>query len=109
VTQEQRQFAINILRRNTWKWYSFAVAKMRARVERGKYRCAICSELFGPKLIELDHRVTVVPLNGWDSLDGFVQRLLCTPEDLQVLCKPCHKDKTLDENRQRRRIVDERS
>jgi len=102
MTQEQKEFTVNALRRASWKWSAFSVAKIRARRSRGKYECAECNALFGPKLIEVDHIVPVVPITGWDNLEKYVERHLVTPDQLQVLCKKCHTAKSALENAARR-------
>lgn len=102
MTSEQKEFVINLLRRHSYTWYAFSIAKVRARVARGQYLCAECDEVFGPKLIELDHIDPVVPVMGWDNLEAYVGRHLVRPEQLQVLCKPCHHAKSALEGVQRR-------
>ena len=58
------------------------------------YKCAKCEGLFSAKEVAVDHRVDCGSLLGWKDVEGFVQRLFCTKEDLDVLCHPCHDVKT---------------
>lgn len=95
-------FAIAALRRASYRWPAITIAMGRARLARGEYSCAVCDGVFGRREIQKDHIMPVVPVTGWDSFDGFIQRLYCGPEGMQVLCKPCHSAKTKEENRQRR-------
>lgn len=94
------------LRRLSYRTPMYAEAKRRARVRRGKYKCAHCGKLFGPKQIALDHRSPVVPVTGFKNFDQYIRRLLVKPESMQVLCNQgkdsCHKKKSREENRLRR-------
>ena len=66
------------------------------------YRCSACSDTFPAKLVEVNHIKPVIPVNGFDSWDGVVDRLFCEKEGLEVVCKPCHKNISKQENIQRR-------
>lgn len=70
------------------------------------YQCASCLNLFVSKEVEVNHKTPVVPLTGFDSWDGVVQRIFCEAEQLEVLCKPCHKSVTREENTQRKEFND---
>ncbi len=58
------------------------------------YQCNICKEHFKGKEVEVDHLIPAGSLKDYSDLAGFVERLFCSKEDLQVLCKPCHKQLT---------------
>ncbi|MGL5078376.1 MAG: HNH endonuclease [Waterburya sp.] len=90
------------LRRASYMWPARKKVLDAARIERGRYRCAHCNLIFGPKEISLDHINPVVPTNGWDNWDGYITRLYCEPEGLQVLCDPCHDKKTKTEEKERK-------
>lgn len=63
-----------------------------ARIERGKYNCAICNQIFGPKEIHVDH---IEPAGSLiNDLGGFCERLFCESNGLRVLCAACHKEET---------------
>lgn len=67
-----------------------------ARAERGKYRCAMCEQLFSREKIDIDHVKPVVALDneGWDW-NEFIERLFpLEPSDFQILDKVCHGIKT---------------
>jgi hypothetical protein len=73
-----------------------------ARVERGKYKCATCEDLFGPKEVALDHIQPVVdPKAGFTTWDDYIARLFCAAEGFQVICNSCHDAKTLIEDQMR--------
>ena len=98
-----QKFIINALRRSSLRWPSKNTAKARARVQHGLYECNICKIRVGPKAIDVDHIEPVIdPITGFQNYDIFIERLFCGPENLQVLCKPCHKLKSKEENRIRR-------
>lgn len=66
------------------------------------YRCCKCQELYTAANMEINHIVPVVPVEGFDSWDGVVERLFCEKDGLEALCKPCHKVVTKGENQQRK-------
>lgn len=66
------------------------------------YRCKVCEGLFPQSSMEINHIVPVVPVDGFDSWDGVVERLFCEKDKLEALCKPCHKGITKEENQQRK-------
>mgnify|MGYP003636693877 CR=1 FL=1 len=46
----------------------------------------------------VDHIYPAVdPAKGWQSYDDFISRLFCEADNLQLLCKTCHDQKTLNE------------
>lgn len=97
------EFIKLMLRRFSSRWPAFDVAKGKARVKRGVYRCRLCAGLFGRGEIQKDHIKPVVPVTGWDDWNGYLDRLFCPPEGIQILCKPCHKGKTAAEAAMRAR------
>lgn len=76
----------------------------KAKVDRGLYQCAICppGKLTRYSDTQVDHKITAVPLTGWDGFDSFIERLFCPVEDLQVLCKPCHEKITAEQREVRK-------
>lgn len=58
------------------------------------YRCAECLGTFPSKMVAVDHIVDCGSLTSWDDIQGFMQRLFCTKEGLQILCHDCHDLKT---------------
>jgi 5-methylcytosine-specific restriction endonuclease McrA len=108
-----KTFLISQLRRISYKWPAFGATKMNARIGKAinpatgraqwRTRCELCNYEFFETSTEVDHKDPVVPIAGWDSFDGYVARLFCGPEDLQVVCKPCHRAKTHKENQGRKR------
>jgi len=68
-----------------------------------KHRCKYevqckCGEWWPQAFIEVDHITPVGSLRNHADLAGFVERLLCSEDELQLMCKACHAEKT-QENR----------
>jgi 5-methylcytosine-specific restriction endonuclease McrA len=55
--------------------------------------------------MEVDHQEPLIPINKtleemeWSEV---VDRLWCDVKNLRPLCKPCHKEKSKEENKERR-------
>ncbi len=78
----------------------------RARVylacEQCGVRCKSTANAECPKY-EIDHVDPVKPLDGRHcTLDEIASRIFTTPDNLMVLCDPCHRIKSLAENALRR-------
>lgn len=67
----------------------------RCQDDDGYYWCERCHNR--TPSIKIDHIIPVGTLR-----DGFIERLFCTSNRLQGLCKDCHKIKTKEENAQRK-------
>jgi len=93
---------IGALRRLSYKTPMRRMAMDKARIARGKYRCAKCDAINGPKGIAVDHIDPVISVEGFKTWDQFIERLFCEAKKLQILCKTCHNEKTKDENKRRR-------
>lgn len=60
--------------------------------------CSLCRGLFPLKNIEVDHRVGQHSLKDLCDLQPFIEGIVCVSEgDLQLICKPCHKIKSMAE------------
>lgn len=66
------------------------------------YTCNRCNNSFPMKEVEVNHITPVVPVEGFDSWDKVIERLFCEEEGLEVVCKPCHKIITKEENQERK-------
>jgi hypothetical protein len=95
---------VNILRRAWMRDKERSIAYAAARRGRGLYECVLCPKgvLHGPKDVQIDHINSVVPETGATTLDEYVNRLFVPADQLQIICKPHHKEKTLAENEARR-------
>lgn len=62
-----------------------------------EYQCAQCEEWMARKHVKVDHIKPAGRLRDYEDLPGFVARLFCEVDGLQVLCKECHDAKTKSE------------
>ena len=99
-------FITSILRSGSRRWapkYSTlkdAYTKTKTNKKSGRlakhYRCAICSGEFTSTNVQVDH---IVPIGRDLDWNTFIEALFCEKDNLQVLCKSCHKEKTKSENK----------
>ena len=71
--------------------------KKKAGRHRYEYQCAACKNWFPQKEVKVDHIQQAGSLKSYDDLPGFVERLFCEADNLQVLCDGCHDIKTAEE------------
>jgi hypothetical protein len=97
LKKELKRFLIPKLRSASYRWGERSKAIKAARVERGRYKCAMCGtrDLKNGEFV-LDHIQPVVDLSGWNGdWDTYINRMFVKAEGFQVLCKsPCHEIKT---------------
>lgn len=109
-----RSFVTSALRAASRRWpvkyktLRNAFIGKKVNVKTGKmamhYKCAKCKKLFVAADVQVDHIAPVVdPKKGFVSWDEFINRIFCEIENLQTLCKPCHKVKTDKEKEERKR------
>lgn len=109
-----RSFVTSALRAASRRWPPKFKALKEAFVGRktnkktGKlamhYKCAKCKKHFVATDVQVDHIFPVVdPKVGFVSWDMFIDRIFCEIENLQVMCKPCHKVKTEEEKLERKK------
>jgi len=90
------------LRQKSRWWKPITQCKLNAkRAYKGpnkrqkfEYQCAGCNNWFPEKKINVDHIHPAGSLNCANDLPGFVERLFCEIDNLQVLCETCHNKKT---------------
>ena len=59
-----------------------------------EYQCNECKGWYPEKQINVDHIIPAGTLTCSTDLAGFIERLFCEQENLQVLCERCHDAKT---------------
>lgn len=62
--------------------------------QKWEYQCVLCRKWHIATNVEVDHINPAGKLNTYADLPKFTERLFCSVEELQVVCKPCHKAKT---------------
>jgi hypothetical protein len=62
--------------------------------QRFCYKCACCGLMWSAKEVALDHREDAGSLKSWEDVQGFMQRLFCGRDGIDVLCHICHDRKT---------------
>jgi hypothetical protein len=95
-------FIRSALRQKSRWWKPITECKMKARRpykgpnkrQKFEYLCNSCKTWFPDKQINVDHIVGAGSLNCGQDLPGFVDRLFCEQDNLQVLCTTCHDHKT---------------
>ena len=107
-----RAFVISALRaymkRYPPKWKALKDAMVGKKVNKRSgrlaehYECASCNGFFVARDVQVDHIEPVVaPDEGFKDWWTYINRLYCEADNLQVLCKPCHKEKTNAERKER--------
>jgi 5-methylcytosine-specific restriction endonuclease McrA len=99
-------FIRSALRQKSRWWKPITQCKMKARRaykgpnkrQKFEYQCKECSQWFPDKKINVDHIIPAGTLRCANDLPGFVERLFCEIDNLQVLCSGCHDKKTKSEN-----------
>jgi len=100
-------FIRSALRQKSRWWKPITQCKMSSRrpykgpLKRQKfeYQCKSCNNWFPEKKINVDHIKPAGSLNCANDLPGFVERLFCEQDNLQVLCTKCHDFKTKNEKK----------
>jgi 5-methylcytosine-specific restriction endonuclease McrA len=95
-------FIRSALRQKSRWWKPITQTKLEARRayegpnkrQKFEYQCAECLNYFPDKKINVDHIIPAGTLKCADDLPGFVERLFCEKDNLQILCQRCHDIKT---------------
>jgi 5-methylcytosine-specific restriction endonuclease McrA len=109
-----RSFVTSALRAASRRWpVKFKALKesfvgRTTNIKTGKiamhYKCAGCNKHFVAADVQVDHVKPVVdPVKGFISWDVYIDNLFCELENLQILCKGCHKEKTATEKLMRKK------
>jgi len=104
-------FIRSALRQKSRWWKPILQCKLKSRRaykgpnkrQKFEYQCNECKNWFPDKKINVDHIVRLGALNCAEDLPGFVNRLFCEGDNLQVLCSSCHDTKTKHENEGRKK------
>jgi len=70
------------------------------------YKCNCCYGEFPSSEVQRDHIIPVIdPFKGFTTWDSVIERMFCSAEGFQILCKPCHAIKTKKEREQRKQLT----
>lgn len=86
------------------KWIESKEAGQK-KLKRVFYTCAHCNEKFTRKQIAVDHIFPVVAVKlGSDKPDWnvMIERLFCSVDGFQCLCRACHSIKSAEERAERK-------
>ena len=67
---------------------------VKGKRHKTEYQCNECKGWFMGKEVQVDHVTPAGSLKEYSDLPKFVETLFCEADNLQVLCKDCHKKKT---------------
>jgi len=106
-------FIRSALRQKSRWWKPISVCKLNARRDfkgvsrrqKYEYQCKKCKTWTTEKNINVDHIIGAGALNCAQDLPGFVERLFCEQDNLQVLCVSCHDAKTLKEKQAKKKTL----
>ena len=98
-------FIRSALRQKSRWWKPITQCKLKARRaykgpnkrQKFEYQCNECQQWFADKHVNVDHITPAGTLRCANDLPGFVERLFCEIDGLQVLCSKCHDKKTKEE------------
>ena len=106
----RKAFIISTLRSGSRRWPPKYITLNAAKTEKkinpksGRlaqhFVCNTCQGEFTNKDMEVDHIMPIVdPIRGFVDWNTFVERLFCNEDNLQAICKPCHKEKSKTERK----------
>ena len=92
-----RSFIVSGLRRASMRWPVKAdvleaarrPAQGRSKQTKWEYQCAGCHDWFLRKDVQVDHKQPCGDI--LEDAAGYLGRMFCESDGLQVLCKPCHQ------------------
>lgn len=99
-------FIRSALRQKSRWWKPVLLAKEKAKrkyegsnkKQKYEYQCNHCKKWYPAKDVNVDHIIPAGNLQSANDLPGFVERLFCEVDNLQVLCTGCHDQKTKSES-----------
>lgn len=93
IDKEHKRLTVMALRSAFLKSKTRYSAYKKARIERGKYKCNHCGGIFKQKELQVDHIDNMMKDDIWEN----ILTRFWSEDNLQCLCKDCHKEKTRKE------------
>ena len=83
--------------RKIWRWSQERRKCLKEAKRRKRYQCAKCKKYY--LKVQVDH---IVPIGGFkNDWNAFIDKLFCSVDNLQSICKKCHSKKTNKERTRR--------
>lgn len=57
-------------------------------------KCVFCHHIFGKSKLQVDHKIPAGSMLTYGEAPAYLLRLLCSKDNMQLTCKPCHDIKT---------------
>ena len=57
-------------------------------------KCVFCKKIFGKSKLQVDHKIPAGSMLCQGDAPKYLLRLLCSKQNMQLTCKPCHDIKT---------------
>ena len=57
-------------------------------------KCTFCSQILGKSKLQVDHITPAGSMRTYAEAPSYLLRLLCSKDNMQLICKPCHEIKT---------------
>ena len=112
LTQEDPRFrsmVMSALRSASRWWVPSEECIKKQKVGVARYQCSICPAIVKLAEMKRDHIDPVIPVTGFTSWSDVVERMFGNKDNYQGICKTCHSKKTLEENRERRRLAKQKA
>ena len=90
IDAEIKKLTMGALRRQFIRSKQRRSAQVKARIGRGLYICNKCQQIGGNIDMQVDHIEPVMKDQIWEN----ILTRFWSEDNLQYLCKPCHKEKT---------------
>lgn len=110
----RHSFIVSVLRTGTRRYpekyetLNEAKTEKKVNTKTGRiaqhFLCNACKDDFPAKEVQVDHILPVVdPATGFTTWDEYIERMYCSKENFQILCKSCHQIKTQQEKTLRKK------
>ncbi len=63
-------------------------------------KCIFCKKVFGKSKLQVDHKIPAGSMLIYEDAPKYLFRLLCSKDNMQLTCKPCHDIKSYADRHQ---------